>query len=222
MAGFLFPSSLELPLGLFQFLEDDKVQNLIQFLNNSQFPVKMRKHSELLPALEKLLALPGKKEKRALDDFFGFLKAFLNMSDDSEEFKSNMERVIYATDYDDKVKDRAVQFIQSLNFAEEYIADRRLENYTKRANSYLSGLSYACELRGRFRQNYDYDSIPIEQYKPELVDVVPVITVSLDLRGLNVEDCWFQADEEKLNEMIATLLAAQKELKQLKESVRGA
>lgn len=210
------PSSFPVPFEVLGQLTDDELDALTSLLREANFPVtpESRQRSKIMPLLRKEL---GETSGESWDEFFGFLTFVLTQSDDYDEFKEFVDACINKCGTD-LIRDKAKTFFESFNFG-EYFYNRRLGRYTVRANNYYTDINYACDLRGRFDQDFSYADTPIDGYEPKLIDLKPIVTLMIELNdGENEQRVWFQADANDLNEMIANLLAAQKELKILSES----
>lgn len=199
-----------IPLDSFQKLTDDQLETLISVLGEIDFPAspESRRHTRLLDlVMEKL----PKIEIDVLNRLLGTLVFVLGQFDDYDDFRGFIGACLEECQ-DPSTKNRAEKFFESLSFR-QYFYNKRLGRYSLRANNYYGEISYACDLRGRFDRDYNYDDISVDDYKPELVDVTPIVTLMIELHdGSNDQRVWFQADVDDLDEMIGTLLAAQKEL----------
>jgi hypothetical protein len=205
-------------LELFQALTEDQLALAIRWLKQINFPVTVesRQRGTLNRAMAQTLP---EDLLTPMDDFLGFVIFLLNGSDDHGQFLE-ISREAMSEIQDDDAKTRAEKFFTALNF-QDYFHDRRLSGYLTRANSYYTDMEYACDLRGRFDKDFNYKDIPVEQYDPGLIDFSPIVNIMIDLYdGTNEQKVWFQADANDLNEMIAYLLAAQKELKILTDFVK--
>lgn len=207
-------------LDLFERLDDVQLTKLSESLNDHQFPIELRKQDQILNLFSEELNF---KEKGPINHFFGMLSYFLNSSADYGEFESTIKTLFNVSKEEEEIKNKAIDFIYSLKLLKEFFGHRRLESYKARANVYYRHLTYACDLRARFKQDYDYDVTPVEDYKPELIDLVPLATLKFFLESRdNPVKFSFQADEEDLNEIISNLLAAQKELDEIKQFIKEA
>lgn len=208
-----------LSLKLFELLDDDQIKTLIKILNESKFPLENRGREQLHSLIEKVIAL---SERAPVDNFFGaFLLQILHYSDDYEEFKRLFVQPIQEYDAKEEIKKRAIDLINSLNYIEEFFKRKRLESYKQRANIFFSSISFTCDLRARFKTDYKYDSISIDEYSPEIVDLVPLATIEFVLGGeFQPLRFSFQADDKELDEIISNLLAAQKDLRKLNKFMK--
>ena len=159
------------------------------------------------------------EENAALGILTGGFSILLQTSDDYDEFELSVKELCSNLD-DEKKKNIISTIFEKVHYWKAFYENKRLRRYKTKANSFLLAFTYLCDLRGRFKQDYEYDSTKIEEFKPELVDLVPILTLSFKVcDGANEHKCIFQVDEEELDEIIANLLAAQKELKLLKQRI---
>ena len=196
-------------------LSDDKLNEIINILNNVEYPAKKRSRDELYPLFEEVL---NTEENSAFDSLMSGLSILLRVTDDYDELESSIKQLCLKVD--EKKKNIISTVFEKVNYWKAFYEDERLGQYKTKANSFLLGFTYLCDLRGRFKQDYDYHSTSIEEFKPELVDLIPILTMSFKVcDGVNDHKCIFQVNEEELNEIISDLLAAQKELKLIKKRI---
>lgn len=82
----------------------------------------------------------------------------------------------------------------------------------------LATADTTVELRGVLRETYTWGT-PIEEFSPEIIDVVPVISVKIGLRGVSNESTYvhFQGKPEEIDYLIAELQAAKKAAQSLSD-----
>jgi hypothetical protein len=150
------------------------------------------------------------------------LLGVLDISDTYNEYIEHLKSIISETEDDEQIKSKVIQFLESLNFPKKHYYTKRLKDYKSRGNVLFSGITYGCDLLGRFESDFDHKSVQIEDYKPVLTDVAPIVTIRVTANDGEEDKAFsFQADDEKLNVIILTLLAAQKELMVLKTFCTG-
>jgi hypothetical protein len=214
ISSFIRAPFAELNVKPFQELEKSQIEKLLHLLNEIGFPLKNQGKEELLGAIKERL---GISENWDMIDFFGTILFLLKNSDDKNEFFSMTEAILNSTDVDENIQIDVIGFLKSLINLDEYFEAERLKSYYTRANSYYTDLTYACELIGRFKKDFDYSKDKIENYSPELYDAVPIISLKIKYSTKTGSQALFiQADEDDLDRIITRLLAAQKELKHLK------
>jgi hypothetical protein len=204
---------------MFKEMTDEQLRKLTLLLKEINFPVnpESRQRDKVLPLVQNRLALPS---LQSVDHFIGMVSILIGEADDYEEFLKMVDSGLEDQASED-VRDKIRNLFGSLNF-QEYFYYRRLGRYVRRANAFVTDIYYACDLRGRFDKDYSYSEIPIENYEPKLIDVTPIVTLMLELDdGDNQQRVWFQTDSDGLNKIIASLLAAQKELRILNQSTKG-
>lgn len=196
-------------------LEEDQVDKITHVLNEIKYPIQKRSRKDTLDILKR--RVPVEKIIQAVEKLLFSLSMFFEVSDNYDDFKKIVERAIAETK-PDKRKMVLNKFINSLEYLPEYYSSKRLESYKKKANRYYLDMEYSCDMRGRFSKDYVYGKTPFEDYVPEFVDLVPIISLYFQLSdGEDHSSCIFQASEEALDEIIANLYVAQKEIKLLKE-----
>lgn len=196
-------------------LKDDILNKIIDILNNAEYPAKKRKQDELNPLFEEVL---DADETVAFDSLMSGFSFLLHINDDYDELETSVKQICLKLKVDERKKNIISTIFEKINSWEAFYETRRLGRYKTKANSFLLNFNYLCDLRGRFKQDYDYDSTSIEEFKPELVDLIPILTLSFKIcDGANDQKCIFQVNEEELDEIISELLAAQKELKLIKQ-----
>lgn len=196
-------------------LEEDQIDKVTHVLNEIKYPIQKRSRKDTLDILNR--RVPVEELIQVVEKLLFSLSMFFEVFDDYDEFKKSVERAILETK-SDKRKVILNKFINSLEYLPKYYEYKRLELYKKKANRYYLDMQYSCDMRGRFSKDYVYGKIPFEDYAPEFKNLVPII--SLYFRVSDGEDrstCIFQVSEEGLDEIIANLYVAQKEIKLLKE-----
>lgn len=217
LGPFKIPFMEGFPSDFFKSLDDKQLDDLIAFFNENRFPLSDKDTNEYTQKIEKLL--PNVKPKH-ISDFVFFIGFVFRLSKDEKDFTSQFDEVV-GDDADPEVIDKTTKFISSLKFIREFYDSERLDRYKRRANRSFRNVFYACDLRGRFEEDYDYDSSAIEDYKPKLHDTIPLVSIKFRISdGEDIEVFSFQADDEELNLIITKLLAAQKELKQLSTLIK--
>lgn len=207
-----FPGDDLLNKEVISFLDQNIAEKLSNILNESEFPIKSPDKKEFSHLLS------GSFDKDIVDkitDLISQIYFMLRISDDYNEFKTIEEDTL--SSLPDKEKTTLSTFINSLKHIEIYYENRRLERYKNRAINYYRDMSYSCSLTGRFKKDYDYKKIQIENYKPEIIDTFAMVSlhfVAGDRQKDN--DFMFSVNEDELDKIISILLAAQKELKILK------
>ena len=85
----------------------------------------------------------------------------------------------------------------------------------------LRSMDFSVDIRGVFKKHYRYADEDIVDYKPEIENTLPMVI--LDFTGSNnpFEKHIFQVDEEDLDRLINDLMAAQKQLLEIKRSWEG-
>ena len=211
--------TFSLSFELFESLNDDQTKSFIEILNNAKFPLRSRSRSEIQSLIKEVEVF---SKTDTLDSFFGsFLMPLLFYSDDYEEFKTNIDFAFKSSEAESDIKKRAKYFINSLKYLGEYFEDRRLESYKVRGNIYFRSIDFTCNLRARYKKDYDYESMSIEDYYPEVLDFVPLASLEFILGGESTPiRLAFDADDKDLDQIISNLLAAQKSLKDIREFIR--
>lgn len=195
-------------------LEEDQIDKVTHILNEIKYPIQKRSRKDTLDILKR--RVPVEETIQAVEKLLFLLMVFFEVSEDYDDFSEKIERAIAETK-PDKRKAVLNKFISSLEYLPQYYTYERLESYKKKANRYYLDMEYSCDMRGRFSNDYVYGKTPFEDYVPEFKDLVPII--SLYFRVSDGEDrstYIFQASEEALDEIIANLYVAQKEIKLLK------
>jgi len=75
----------------------------------------------------------------------------------------------------------------------------------------FTGCSITVEIRPVKKDIYRWGT-PINEYKPEIIDVTPVVSISIGVDVENTDDFFFQADEEEIDHLINALQAAKIDL----------
>ena len=196
-------------------LEDDQIDKVTHVLNEIKYPIQKRSRKDTLDILKR--RVPVEETIQAVEKLLFLLMVFFEVSGDYDDFSEKVERAIAETK-PEKRKAVLNKFVNSLEYLPKYYEHERLELYKKKANRYYLDMEYSCDMRARFSKDYVYGKTPFEDYVPEFEDLVPII--SLYFRVSDGEDrstCIFQVSEEGLDEIIANLYVAQKEIKLLKD-----
>jgi hypothetical protein len=195
----------------FEFGNDEikgiEFNQLTDFLNKAEFPLKKVEDDETISSISKKL----KVSTEIIESLIEFLLFIFDRSDTIDDLIKFFSRI-----EDTSVKNKYLDLISSLTYLQPYFDKKRLDVYKIRANTSFQDVTYACDLRARFKEDYNYNEISIENYEPEILDVVPLITIQFTIGDSEGDrNIWFQADEQDLDKIISSLLAAQKELKKL-------
>ncbi len=200
------------PVEQLESITEEEIDDITAACNEARFPIENKSPQDLFPFLRQRLSEQSVDHSETLVDFVLFN---LQFAENYEEFKKNTKNGIETLD--SKHAARVVaKFLESLTLLPDYFEHRRLNSYKTRANNYYMGMEYTCNLRGRFSSDYNYRTTQIEQYKPSVKDVVPMVALAFNLSDSHDRTtCMFDVEEKELDEIIANLLAAQKELKAL-------
>lgn len=197
-------------------LNQDVVKKLSEILNEVEFPNKFNKKSELEPVLSKSF---DNETVDKISSLISSLSIFMQIADDYSELKKMLDKIL--SSIPDNQKETLSIFFNSLKYLEFYYDYRRLERYKTRANNYYKNMSYSCNAIGRFKKDYDYKNMQIENYEPEIIDTAAMVSLRFNTVGGENDNIFiFSVDEDELDEVISILLAAQKELKILKNKIK--
>jgi len=99
-----------------------------------------------------------------------------------------------------------------------YVRQRAINEFTNQALPSIRAIQHFCATRMRFDKEFNYNEDTIESYDPKVVDRHPVVVfqVLLDDREKPFS---FQADQERLDRLINELIAAQRQLKIVADSL---
>ena len=198
------------------FLNQDVVKKLSEILNEVKFPKKFNKRHELEPVLSRSF---DNETVDKISTLISSLFFYINFADDYSELKKMLDKSL--SSITDNQKETLSFFFNSLKYLEFYYDDRRLERYKTRANNYYKNMSYSCNAIGRFKKDYDYKNMQIENYEPEIIDTAAMVSLRFNTGdGVNDNVFIFSVDEDELDEVISILFAAQKELKILKNKIK--
>ena len=207
------------PIEIFEQIDENQLQKLIEAFNEARFPISSTKPSEVVSLFHKVTDIPAEEDIML---FFGIILSLLNDSGSVESVSKNIKMLLGALSADEELKRKIIFFLDSLKYKDQFFLKRRLDAYKTRANVYFLTLSYVCDLRGRFKEDYDYNESNVEEYTPEVEDVVPLASLKFSVSdGNERKDSSFQVEEKELDEIISSLLAAQKELKALNKFLQG-
>ena len=194
-------------------LDDSKLKSAIDALNKNKYPIEKQSQEEVTELLGPIL------DKDLINALMAPFAILIQISSDYKELQD------YFSDALSHIKNKILRkqvkkFFESLKHLDDYFSHRRLNRLKKRANRYFRNIEYSCALQGRFKQDYIYKKMPIEDYTPDFHDVVPMVSISFETSDGETESNYiFQVDEDELDEIIANLIAAQKELKLLKQRI---
>lgn len=110
---------------------------------------------------------------------------------------------------------RAVLELLRAEHVEELRAIRKGRAYSVGVFPSLRKAGTTVELRGVFEEPYDWGK-PLDEYTPQLNDVVPVVSIHLAMNGGSPDEIWFQASPEELDLLINKLQGAKKAVDVLK------
>lgn len=79
----------------------------------------------------------------------------------------------------------------------------------------FKSLGITVELRAIGRDHYRWGT-PVDAYAPQILGVVGLFSIHIGLDAGNPKDIYFQADETSINNMVASLQAARKDLAALR------
>lgn len=197
------------------FLSSEIVSKLTGILNQVQFPIKNNKKRELEPILLKSFDTVTVDK---ISSLLSSLSIFVQIADDYSELREMLNKAIASVQ--ENRKEILKSFVDSLKYLEHFYDHRRLERYKTRAINYYKNISYSCSAIGRFKKDYDYKTMQIENYEPEIIDTAAMVSLRfITGDGENDNSFIFSVDEDELDEVVSVLLAAQKELKSLKNKI---
>jgi len=198
------------------FLDSDIVRKLTEILNQAEFPIKKYKKRELDPLL---LESFDKEIVDKISSLISSLSVFMQIADEYSELREMLDKAVSSAP--DAKKELLETFFNSLKHFEHFYDYRRLERYKTRAINYYKNMSYSCNAIGRFKKDYDYKTMQIENYEPEIIDTVAMVSLRfITGDGENDNSFIFSVDEAELDQVVSVLLAAQKELKTLKNKIK--
>ena len=127
-------------------LSDDKLNEIINILNNVEYPAKKRSRDELYPLFEEVL---NTEENSAFDSLMSGLSILLRVTDDYDELESSIKQLCLKVD--EKKKNIISTVFEKVNYWKAFYEDDRLVQYKTKANSFLLGFTDLCDLSGRFK-----------------------------------------------------------------------
>ena len=219
VGGFTSPS---FNLSFLESFENGDIHSFVDILKSIDFPATPIKLSEFNKVIKNVF--PNIEDSN-IKSFYSIMRLTLGISDDYEEFKAMVTDQI-SSDDDIGEKDNTLEkFKLIVDLLEEkiisYYKRNIIDKYKFKGCFRLQELSAACNLRGRFKNEFDSEVDDIETYKPEFHDWIPKISLSFTIRNENTTRSFsFEIDETDYDNMIRDLLIAQKELKALKKSVK--
>ena len=196
-------------------LDVKKLKSAADLLNKKKFPIDRLKRTELTKLLSPYLT------EDDVEFLLSPLNAMLAMADDYDMFLEVITTAI-SDIKNETLRKNTLNFVKSLNHIKGYFVNSRLKELKARAKIYFRDIEYSCSLTGRFEKDYNYKEMSIEDYSPNIHDVVPMVSLSFETSDSNNDNFSnFVVDEDNLDEIISTLLAAQKELNILKSTYKA-
>ncbi len=211
-----FNMPINFNLKFLDVFDSDQLNELSKALNEIAFPIRHMKKKDFTEQVQR--RFPD-IEPSGIIGLHEFLKFVLYLNDDYNDYTQFVELLSMQEEEEPRIE-AIRQCLRSLQHVEEYYREERLEGFKNRGNYFVEALSYGCDLRGQFAEDFDYNTMDIKEYSPDLVGLVPMVSLRIRYRvGNKVEFVTFQADEDRLDYMINRLMSAQKELKILNKSI---
>ena len=113
-------------------LSDDKLNEIINILNNVEYPAKKRSRDELYPLFEEVL---NTEENSAFDSLMSGLSILLRVTDDYDELESSIKQLCLKVD--EKKKNIISTVFEKVNYRKAFYEDERLGQYKTKATSFL-------------------------------------------------------------------------------------
>lgn len=199
-----------------QNIDANILKKAAQILNEHKYPLEKRTITETSNILEENFSSETVKEIMAL---LKPIPMLCRISDDYEELKEMIAEFTKSVE-NEKLKNDFQMFYDSLAHLKKYYSHKRLEGFKTRANCYYQSMEYTCNLRGRFSKDFNNKSSSIENYIPEIHDIIPMISLCFNTsNGEDSSNFIFDVEEKELDEVILNLMAAQKDIKALKNKV---
>lgn len=205
MKYFPFIDSSEMDFSIFNRLGENQIKDIVEILNETEDIHDFFKHELIIERIKKRIKVDVEK----INDFLLVLALALRVSDNLDDIKETLKQMVKEAIDDKELRNKVIEVYGSITIFEKYFFQERLENYKFRGNNSFKGVSYTCELRGRFHEDYDSKSTPIEEYQPVFIDTIPMVSIKINTDN---DDLVFQVTEKELNGVISNLLAAQKEI----------
>ena len=123
-------------------------------------------------------------------------------------------------DFSEKDKEAIFSLFREIHKGTNYYSWTKVRSYAHSGPEVLLTTDWAVDIRGVFKTHYRYVDENITDYKPEIENTIPVVI--LDFVGRSpFEKHTFQVDEEGLDKLINNLMAAQKQLLEIKKAWEG-
>lgn len=121
-------------------------------------------------------------------------------------------------DFSDEKLNKLSKFFTDIHKKTNYYSQQKERSYQNIGPNRLINLSWAVDLRGIFQKQFDYDSTDSVNYDPKIESIIPMVLLECSLQN-PFNEVIMQLSEEDLNKLINNLLAAQKQLIELKRAV---
>ncbi len=149
------------------------------------------------------------------DELFSILDALTDLVDAPKDIRR--EIITYSLKGTDSPVELVEQLIDEISAQSSIAEQRQVSRFTQLVLPRLKDMEHVCAIRARFSESFSYAKDNIEDYNPKISDYHPVVLITLALSG-DSEDSTFQLDQDKLDNLIADLIAAQKELRVLTDT----
>ena len=199
-------------------LTTDETNQIITIFNSIDFLADRKKEKNKFSEglAEKISAFSPQEAGPLFDNI-------CNVLDDLDKTEFNEDDIkdyIPIEDFSEKDKETIFSLFREIHKSTNYYSWIKVRSYMHSGPEVLQTMDWAVDIRGVFKKHYRYVDENIVDYKPEIENAIPVVI--LDFAGNNpFEKHIFQVDEENLDKLINDLMAAQKQLLEIKRAWEG-
>ncbi len=211
-----FSTDLVELLQLSQSQLDALVKSLPEYLESTTKPKKSALISDIAQSTGIL--------QYRLDSLIAILIFFLAQMEDDEisvdepdAWMQDLQELGVLSDENSVTFLRLIQELKTSTI-ERFSRIRRIQLETGGVLPSFSSIGYTVEMRGVFSEDYESWK-PLETYSPKLLDLVPVASISIGIRGEAKSEVAFQASLDQIDIMLGHLNAAKKLLLQMKSGI---
>jgi len=195
-------------------LKPDEVSQIITFFSSFDFladkKTERKKLSESLA--NQISGITPQEADQIFDLIFDVLE---NLN--REEFDENVVvDSLSIEDFVEENKKTLISLIREIHKGTNYYDMVKISSYKSTGPDILQAFDWAVDFRGVFKKGYKSDENIVE-YEPKIEDLVPMVILEF-VGSTPFHISTFQVDEEDLDKLINQLVAAQKQLIEMKKT----
>ena len=216
--SFFEPMNLSALLGKIAQFTADETNHLISIFNSIDFLADQRKEQKKFS--EGLAKKTSTISPQEADQLFNVIVDVLEDLSKTEFREDIVEDSLSLESFSEKDKEALFSLLRGIHKSTNFYDMTKIRSYKRTGPDVLQAFDWAVDFRGVFKKHYRYADEDIVNYEPKLEDIVPMVILQF-VGSSPFNERTFQVDEEDLDKLINQLLAAQKQLIEMKKTWGG-